>query len=426
MQNANIPEHCTPTTTLLSSISDAFNTCVPTPLALLSTLLGIFSIISWLFAQLPQIFKNYTLQSTSGLSIHFLAIWLLGDATNLLGALLTRQAAWQVVVAAYYVTVDVALVWQFCWYSYIRPRYEGRMRDSSTGNGGTHHGRAGDVIVGVSAPDRVNTPAGDREQEGDGLLDAKPRNAKLNPFRLANFSFSPKEKATPSSSYRSISRPSDPFGAAGPSPKTILLISMLYVVLTNASPLNPQPTNNTSPTTSSTNNTETAGRILSWISTLSYLSSRLPQLYKNFLRRSTAGLSPALFIAAFLGNLFYSTSLLTNPLAWSSSPPYGLHGWAGPDGSDRDTWVSLAAPFWLGAAGVLALDGAVGVQFLVYGEEKKVVRVDDGRGRGRWRRVSGWMRGWVPSPSPARVKPQEDERPLLARSLASEDCYGAA
>lgn len=59
-------------------------------------------------------------------------------------------------------------------------------------------------------------------------------------------------------------------------------------------------------------------------------------------------------------------------------------------------------PFFLGAAGVLALDASVGVQFLLYGEsdEAKVVVVDveEGRGRvGRWRRVSGWMRGWVPS-----------------------------
>jgi len=59
-------------------------------------------------------------------------------------------------------------------------------------------------------------------------------------------------------------------------------------------------------------------------------------------------------------------------------------------------------PFFLGAAGVLGLDASVGVQFLLYGErEAKVMVVVDDEGergqRGRWRRVSGWMRGWVPS-----------------------------
>lgn len=194
---------------------------------------------------------------------------------------------------------------------------------------------------------------------------------------------------------------------------------MLFAILANASPLTIITTHPYSTLHSTANTTETIGRILSWTSTVLYLGSRLPQLYKNFHRRSTAGLSPTLFIAAFFGNLFYSTSLLTNPLAWSSYPPHGLHGWVGPEGSERRTWLSLAAPFWLGAAGVLALDGAMGAQFWMYGEKTNVAHE---RGRGRWRRVSGWMRGWVPSPVPA---PQGDQRPLLSRTLGS-DGYGAA
>jgi hypothetical protein len=156
---------------------------------------------------------------------------------------------------------------------------------------------------------------------------------------------------------------------------------------------------------------------MSWVSTFLYLVSRFPQLYKNHKRRSTAGLSLSLFIAAFFGNLFYSTSMLTNPLAWGSYPPYGAHGWAPSTGSDRGKWVALAAPFWLGAAGVLALDGAVGVQFWIFGEEgvEKRVKVRDERGRSHWRKVSGWMRGWVPSPSPRRRVQVDDERPLLER-----------
>lgn len=157
----------------------------------------------------------------------------------------------------------------------------------------------------------------------------------------------------------------------------------------------------------SSTSAETAGRILSWLSTLLYLGSRLPQLLKNHARRSTAGLSPTLFIAAFFGNFFYSSSLLTNPCAWNDFPAYGGGGWVGDDGSGRLEWVGRAAPFWLGAAGVLALDAAVGVQFIMFGEEKEIVVRE--RGRGRWRRVSGWMRGWVPSVSPSRKVGVEDE-----------------
>lgn len=75
---------------------------------------------------------------------------------------------------------------------------------------------------------------------------------------------------------------------------------------------------------------------------------------------------------------------------------------------------------------------------MMFGEEAAVVRVKDERGRSRWRRVSGWMRGWVPSASPDRgVKSgsdegsgiegtvvDEDERPLLEREGSRDVGYG--
>lgn len=200
---------------------------------------------------------------------------------------------------------------------------------------------------------------------------------------------------------------------------------MLGGVLVNASPLHLQEAASSDPVSSA----EFAGQIFSWCSTVLYLGSRLPQIYKNAVRRSTSGLSPTLFIAAFFGNLFYSTSLLANPLAWGSYPPYGLHGWVDAEGSDRKTWVALAAPFFLGAAGVLVMDAIVGVQFLIFGDGEKIVRVEDREGRTRWQKVSGWMRGWVPSPSPTkRIEgvAEDERRPLVERSRSMENGYGAA
>jgi len=197
-------------------------------------------------------------------------------------------------------------------------------------------------------------------------------------------------------------------------------------VLSTASPLQ-SPTETISASKHTQSNRELIGRLASWTSTLLYLGSRLPQLYKNHVRRSTTGLSPALFIAAFFGNLFYSSSIITNPLAWSSYPPHGLHGWVGPEGSDRKTWVALATPFWLGAAGVLALDAAMGVQFLVFGEREIVVRVGrDKRGRSKWRRVSGWMRGWIPNGSPERRKVVviEERNGLIGGGATEGGIYG--
>lgn len=374
---------------------------------------------------MPQIYKNYQLQSASGLSIYFLAEWLLGDLSNLVGALLTRQAGWQVVVAGYYVLVDVGLVSQYFWYTNMKSsRKGGRLEDGSE----TDHPDEGlgDVLVGISPSDGSSTQSTDTEDRKSDTkaLDtpSKPRNIQ-GPPRDISSSFS-KEKDTLGSFNRTITRQGTT--SFGSSPRGLLLVSMLCVVLTNASPLHAQ-IKDESPRMSSS---VFAGRILSWCSTVLYLGSRLPQIYKNAVRRSTAGLSPTLFIAAFFGNLFYSTSLLTNPLAWQSYPQYGLHGWVGPEGSDRTTWVALAAPFWLGAAGVLALDATIGVQFWMFGEGdmENSVLIQDREGRNRWRRVSGWMRGWVPSPSPSASEEVDegDRRRLLGRSESEDSGYGAA
>src|ERR1700709_1105956 len=110
--SGSLPQHCEPASPFLTVVSSHLHICIPTPLALISSILGTLSIVSWLFAQLPQIYKNYQIQSTSGLSIFFLVIWCLGDTSNLVGALFTRQAGWQVVIASYYVLVDITLVIQ--------------------------------------------------------------------------------------------------------------------------------------------------------------------------------------------------------------------------------------------------------------------------------------------------------------------------
>ena len=143
---------------------------------------------------------------------------------------------------------------------------------------------------------------------------------------------------------------------------------------------------------------EIAGTVLAWFSTFLYLGPRIHQLYKNWQRQSTAGLSPLLFFAAFCGNFFYSASLLTNPNAWGDYGPHGHFGWADAEGSQRWAWVARAAPFFLGAAGVLSMDALMGVQFTMYEErEDRIVKVRDSHGYSHWERVNGWMRGWIPN-----------------------------
>ena len=432
----SLPPHCEPTSDYLYRFSSTFHTCVPSDLAFISTLLGTLSILSWLSAQLPQIYKNYSIQSTSGLSIYFLVEWCAGDIFNLLGALFCHQASWQIIVAGYYCFVDFMLVLQWVWYEQLRHGrhlqrvWPGKSRDSEGEDG--RDGYMEEVIVGVSASSAVGSDtSSDHSKKDDGRTPAKDIKSgqwvrKAPAWRLPDFNQGDEKDEKTSRSPLSISRTTNyvqpSSSIASPSPRTVLFLACL-ITLARASPLHQTDQPTSVATITQSTGLETAGTILSWLSTLLYLISRLPQIYKNYRRRSTSGLSFHLFAAAFFGNLFYSSSILTNPCAWDDYASFGGNGWVGPQGSQRVEWVSRALPFWLGAAGVLVLDGAVGVQFLMYGEKAsaKVVVVEegmDGRERRRWMRVSGWMRGWAPSFSEGSTKVVGEERQALLGNAA--------
>ncbi|KAL2828461.1 PQ loop repeat-domain-containing protein [Aspergillus cavernicola] len=405
-----LPQHCDPISPFFATLSSYLHICLPTPLALLSSTLGTLSIVSWLFAQLPQIYKNFQLQSTSGLSIFFLIIWCLGDMGNLLGALLTRQAGWQVIIAGYYVFVDVALVFQFFWYTH----YKGRQQDDyPTLSRYDDVTGPPSVLEGISFSENSSaighSPEVAPKSDSKDVPDIKSQVAGTGNSPCPSYA---NEKL--SSSRRSIARSGGSFSVGNTAARTVLLASMLCAVAANAAPTEAEPV------PSSGLPLELLGRIFSWMSTFLYLSSRPPQLYKNYRRKSTSGLSPLLFVAAFCGNMFYSSSLFTNPNAWYDFAPYGGGGWADADGNDRVEWVGRAIPFFLGAFGVLFLDGFMGVQFLMYGsaDDESVIEVDDPkRGRSRWTRVRGWMRGWIPSP----VRRSSPESSPEGQSLLAEE-----
>lgn len=81
-----------------------------------SDLSGTFSFVIWLFAQSPQLYENYRRGSVDGLSPVFLTQWMLGDATNLIGCILTQQLPFQIAVATYFCCIDVCIMGQFAYY----------------------------------------------------------------------------------------------------------------------------------------------------------------------------------------------------------------------------------------------------------------------------------------------------------------------
>ncbi|TBU50785.1 PQ loop repeat-domain-containing protein [Dichomitus squalens] len=95
------------------------------------------------------------------------------------------------------------------------------------------------------------------------------------------------------------------------------------------------------------------GRISAWICTVLYLTSRLPQIWKNFVRKSVEGLSIYLFIFAFLGNTFYVASILTSPNLQLPPP-------------QASAFMRESIPYLLGSGGTLMFDVTIVCQSFLY------------------------------------------------------------
>lgn len=109
---------------------------------------------------------------------------------------------------------------------------------------------------------------------------------------------------------------------------------------------------------------EIIGFTIGSVSSVLYLCSRLPQMYTNFKRKSTEGVSYFLFALVILGNTTYGLSvLLKNPEGGQGESSYMIHH----------------LPWLIGSLGTLTLDIIISIQFLIYSKRpsQEVNRTDE-------------------------------------------------
>ncbi|CAL9702572.1 unnamed protein product [Knipowitschia caucasica] len=107
---------------------------------------------------------------------------------------------------------------------------------------------------------------------------------------------------------------------------------------------------------------EIIGFTIGSVSSVLYLCSRLPQMYTNFKRKSTEGVSYFLFALVILGNTLYGLSvLLKNPEGGQAESSYMIHH----------------LPWLVGSLGTLSLDVIISFQFFIYRNRPAVVQRSD-------------------------------------------------
>ncbi|KAI1795875.1 PQ loop repeat-domain-containing protein [Ganoderma leucocontextum] len=470
------------------------------PSAAFSELLGYISIACWVCAQFPQILENARRQSVEGLALPFLMNWMLGDATNLIGCVLTHQLPFQTYLATYFCFVDLSLLVQYVYYArkkktappaYLHgrertvsgtlttrrlslergstaPRYRAlsnvaanvaavaafaaqqeehtrrhgrrsqstephsnaydddddvsesalaRLADSFHSEGG-RSARRKQVAWGYDSYSSPGTMGAGRSRQSSRVppalqmftpldqADATPRGRPE--VRAADLAEDNEEWRTASSQRRDsrVGRKGATmvfmgvwalFGigtfAGNGLPRPSALVERTGKVLARAAIPLESPTSTyadavvdlrladpilsaqlaAEPTVlefvRSIDSEETLseqaepapsmefiiGRISAWVCTTLYLTSRLPQIWKNFVRKSIEGLSVYLFIFAFLGNTFYVASILTSPKLQLSPP-------------QASAFIRESIPYvyLLGSGGTLMFDVTIVCQSFLY------------------------------------------------------------
>lgn len=314
-------------------------------IANVSKVLGILSLLVWLFAQLPQVLENHLNQSVSGVSLAFLICWISGDATNLIGCLLSRAMPFQILLAAYYCFIDCILSLQFWYYTRVYPKQR------------VHHNM-------LQSPNMMR-PVHSR---GSGHAHASRTNRfeAPNDLTLARTHSSGRRVRSKRRSFilklLSTSILSSSFGKAdampvGTSPATP--VGKLDTLKSSVAALGPILHHLVAKVTLMRYNGALVGAACGWISSALYLSSRSPQILANFKKKSTEGISPYLFLFAMIGNTLYTVSIASDLYLLSK---YDQHM-----GEVKFEDIFFAQlPFLIGSSGTVLFDAVLLFQFWLY------------------------------------------------------------
>jgi uncharacterized protein with PQ loop repeat len=240
----------------------------------------------------------------------------LGDVANFIGCVITGQLPFQIILSIYFTIIDTILCLQWLYYVKYTNNSIRRWFDGENDELKPIEPTRDNELIQETIYTTYSTGGGKEINEQSSLLGTSPQ---------------PKKYVT-------------------------MLLVFGFITFNMSSPSDLFTVNDTmsiaAKSTVEEGNTIWVGRFFAWLCTFLYLSSRLPQIYQNFRRRSVEGLSMALFFFAAMGNLTYVLSIFTNPHA---------------------TRVKMleAVPYIIGSAGTLMFDATIFAQYALFNKNKK-------------------------------------------------------
>ncbi|KAI7874861.1 PQ-loop-domain-containing protein [Lichtheimia hyalospora FSU 10163] len=285
-----------------------------------SAITGYISILCWIIVFTPQLWENYTRKSGEGLSMPFLIIWLAGDLFNLVGVVLQSLLPTMFVLALWYSVADIALIWQVLYYRRRQPKF---------------------LVV----EEEINRENNRSSQRDDDETEPLIKRSSVSQDEQQHLSWRPVTAA-----YNGNRNPQNTWtmNVLFAVSTTLLTVISCYAYIHFG--LSSSQQHSELDDESQNQKLQLWPQVFGWISAALYISSRMPQIIKNWKQQSTEGLSKLLFICAVCGNVFYTASIFLR-----SVDPYYL--------LINSSWI-------IGSVGTLIFDFIIFIQFFLYKNHK--------------------------------------------------------
>ncbi|ESZ94183.1 hypothetical protein SBOR_5461 [Sclerotinia borealis F-4128] len=286
----------------------------------LSGIFGSISLATWIFLLVPQLILNYRTQSADGVSLAFLSVWLIGDITNLAGAIWADLVPTVIVLAIYFCIADFVLIAQCLYYNKINarkhqetepnapseedPLLARRESNSSIGLPGSHRRRSS-AMSGIQRHEDTLTKILEEDDSPDG--NSWVRNVVSILLVIAA-------------------------GAAG------------WAMAWRSGVWMPTPENGSD--VPKANDVAVGAEILGYFSAVCYLGARIPQILKNHKEKSCDGLALLFFLLSLMGNLTYGAGILFHSL--------------------EKEYLIINTPWLIGSLGTIVEDAVIFLQFRMY------------------------------------------------------------
>jgi len=288
----------------------------------LSGVFGAISLATWMFVLIPQLILNYKTGSADGLSLAFLTVWLIGDITNLSGALWAQLVPTVILLAIYFCISDFILITQCLYYNHINAAREKRHRS---------------VVSTTSEDEPLLARA--RSHDTTGLPGShRRRSSNRRPSNVSEIRQDTLSKI--------LEEPAASTGDWVYNTTVILGICVVgavgWAIAWKSGAWKPTPEGGVTP------DSEMAfgAQILGYVSAVCYLGARIPQIFKNYKDKSCEGLSLLFFMLSLMGNASYGAGILSHSL-------------------ERE-YLITNMPWLIGSLGTMLEDGVIFFQFRIY------------------------------------------------------------